>query len=146
MAVGNRDLIRALLKIKQNTDSGPFGAIQDAAVYALRSGGKLAEANRRMYQRRRDAFCDELGRLGWDIPRPQATFYVWARVPTGCDRVTGGESVSLSFTKKMLANCGVMCAPGVGFGQAGEGYVRFALVAEESKLRVAAKRIGTWLQ
>jgi LL-diaminopimelate aminotransferase len=145
MAVGNARLIKALLKIKHNTDSGPFGAIQDAAVFALRSGAKFAAANRAMYRQRRDTFCGELVRHGWGVALPDATFYVWTRVPAGHETAPAGESPSLNFTRKMLSNCRVMCAPGTGFGQYGEGFVRFALVAPEPRLKEAAKRIGNWL-
>jgi len=145
MAVGNARLITALLKIKQNTDSGPFGAIQDAAIYALQSGARFAGVNRLMYRRRRDAFCGELVGHGWNVGLPEATFYVWTRVPPGHETVTAGESASLIFSRKLLSNCRVMCAPGVGFGQYGEGYVRFALVAREQQLKEAARRIGRWL-
>lgn len=145
MAVGNPQLVQALLKIKQNTDSGPFGAVQDAAAYALRSGAKLAEANRRLYRRRRDVFCSTLAKHGWEVPVPEATFYVWARVPEQF-RTAGGESLSFGFTKQLLVNTGVVSAPGVGFGAAGEGYVRFALVADEKRLKKAAERIGRWLE
>jgi len=145
MAVGNARLIKSLLKIKQNTDSGPFGAIQDAAIFALQSGAKFAAANRLMYRRRRDAFCGELARHGWSVNPPEATFYVWARVPPGHDTAPVGESVSLNFTRKLLSNCRVMGAPGTGFGQHGEGFVRFALIAPEKQLKEAGRRIGKWL-
>ena len=145
MAVGNAQLIKALLKIKQNTDSGPFGAIQDAAIFALQNGAKFATANRAMYKRRRDAYCGELVRHGWGVALPDATFYVWTRVPAGYDTAPAGESVSLNFSRRMLSNCRVMCAPGTGFGQYGEGFVRFALVAPEQRLKEAARRIGNWL-
>jgi LL-diaminopimelate aminotransferase len=145
MAVGNRALLAAMLKIKQNTDSGPFGAVQDAAAWVLRRGASLARQNREMYRRRRDVFCDELKRSGWAVPKPEATFYVWARVPEHLAAAPAGESASVTFTRKLLVNCQVMTAPGAGFGQYGEGYVRFALVADEKKLGLAAKRIGAWL-
>ncbi len=145
MAVGNRALIAALLKIKQNTDSGPFGAIQDAAAFALRRGESLIRQTRQLYKERRDAFCDELARAGWAVPRPAATFYVWAPVPPQAGTARPGESASASFVRRLLVNCQVMAAPGVGFGQHGEGYVRFALVADRRKLVLAAKRIGSWL-
>jgi len=152
MAVGNARLIKALLKIKQNTDSGPFGAIQDAAIFALTSGAKFAAANRLMYKRRRDSFCGELVRHGWGVSLPEATFYVWTRVPPADQRIQSpesriqsAESASLDFSRKLLANCRVMCAPGVGFGQYGEGFVRFALVAPEKQLKEAARRMGRWL-
>jgi LL-diaminopimelate aminotransferase len=145
MAAGNEAMIQALLKVKQNTDCGPFGAIQDAAAYALRFGAKLAAQTRRMYRKRRDVFCDELAKSGWALPRPEATFYVWAKVPAQLAFPLPGESVSMTFTRKLLVNCQVMAAPGVGFGRYGEGYVRFALVADEAKLRKAARRIGKWV-
>jgi LL-diaminopimelate aminotransferase len=148
-AVGNPQLVQALLKIKQNTDSGPFGAIQDAAIYALRSGSKLAEANRRMYRERRDVFCDTLAQSGWEVPKPEATFYVWTKVPGGFNgsMVQGAKgSESFDFTKKLLLDCRVVCAPGVGFGQAGEGFVRFALVDDKKRLAKAAERIGRWVR
>jgi len=145
MAVGNKAMLQSLLRIKQNTDSGPFGAIQDAAAFALRSGARLAEANRKMYRERRDAFCDELAKAGWAVPKPEATFYVWARVPATVAFAQAGESVSMSFTRKLLVNCQVMAAPGIGFGQYGEGWVRFALVTDTARLRRAARKIGKWV-
>lgn len=135
LVAGNARLVQALLKIKQNTDSGPFGAVQDAAAWALSHGSKLAAANRALYRRRRDAFCGTLAECGWPVPVPQATFYVWARVP---DRSEG----SFEFVKRLVRECRVVAAPGVGFGAAGEGFVRFALVAEEARLREAARRVG----
>jgi LL-diaminopimelate aminotransferase len=156
MAVGNPRLVAALLRIKQNTDSGPFGAIQDAAAWALSHGSRLAEANRRLYRRRRDAFCDTLAECGWEVPKPEATFYVWARVPKALktsegrdqrpETRSGTESESFWFTKEMLAGCRVLCAPGVGFGATGEGHVRFALVTDEKRLAGAARRIGAWVK
>ncbi|MEO0073069.1 MAG: aminotransferase class I/II-fold pyridoxal phosphate-dependent enzyme [candidate division WOR-3 bacterium] len=142
MAVGCRSLIAALLKIKQNTDSGPFGAIQDAAAWALKHGSKLAEKNRRTYQRRRDLFCQALARNGWTVPVPAATFYVWAKLP---DSSAQQELDDALFVQKMLKYCRVMAAPGSGFGQCGRGYVRFALVANGRLLQEAAARIGRWL-
>lgn len=142
MAVGNARLIQALLKIKQNVDSGPFGAVQDAAAAALRSGERLARSIRRVYRERRDAFCGALTAAGWPVSVPAATFYVWTRVPEGR---AGGKSPSVEFVRDMLLNTRVMAAPGVGFGAAGEGFVRFALVADKAVLVRAAKRIGQWL-
>ncbi len=142
MAVGNPRLVQALLKIKQNTDSGPFGAVQDAAAFALKSGARLAAATRRVYRERRDRFCGALERAGWAVPRPEATFYVWARVP---ERFAGAKSPSAECARALLAGARVMAAPGAGFGAYGEGYVRFALVAPAARLEQAARRIGKWL-
>jgi len=163
MAVGNPGLIKALLKIKQNTDSGPFGAIQDAAAYALDHAEALSRNTRQLYRRRRDVFCSELAKHGWNVPVPEATFYVWARVPTEKDsRGQGvkGSSRTLDssnprtlepfsndyrFVLDMLRQCKVVAAPGSGFGRYGRGYVRFALIRDESRLRTAAARIGKWI-
>jgi len=144
MAVGNRQLIQALLKIKRNTDSGPFGAIQDAATVALRRGTRLTAAIRRMYRQRRDTFCTELQKAGWPVAKPEATFFVWARLPDWF-RARKNGSRSWAFVERLLLSCRVMAAPGNGFGAAGEGYVRFALVQPEAQLRKAAVRIGRWL-
>jgi len=136
MAVGNKGLIQALLRIKQNTDSGPFGAIQDAAIYALNHSEKLAAETRKLYLRRRNIFCDELAHFGWQIPKPAATFYIWTKVPN--------KSNSYNFALSLLKYCRVITAPGIGFGRYGKGYIRFALVQNEKRLRQAAKRIGRW--
>jgi len=138
MAVGSPDLLRALLRIKQNTDSGPFGAIQDAAAWALDHGDRLAARNRALYRSRRDAFCGELAGSSWPVPAPEATFYVWAPVPGGQD--------AYRFTLDLLRECRVIAAPGVGFGHHGKGFIRFALVQDEKRLRTAARRIGRWLK
>lgn len=134
-AVGNPVLLQSLLKIKQNTDSGPFGAIQDAAAYALDHAEELSAGVCRRYRRRRDAFCAELSRQGWPVPCPQATFYVWART----------KGPDYPFVLEMLKKTKVVAAPGSGFGRFGRGYVRFALVQPELRVREAARRIGRWL-
>ncbi len=151
MVAGNSGLIRALLRIKQNTDSGPFGAIQDAAAWAFDHAARFAEANRRLYRRRRDVFCSELARAGWPVPVPEATFYVWSRLPErlGHDPISADGNGScpapdFRFVLAMLKACKVVAAPGSGFGRHGRGYVRFALVAPEARLREAARRIGRW--
>lgn len=137
-AVGNPGLVRALLRIKQNTDSGPFGAIQDAAAWTLAHGDSIAARHRKVYRRRRDVFCSGLRRAGWDVPVPGATFYVWTRPP-------GKVRDDYAFALDLLRECRVVCAPGVGFGRHGRGFVRFALVQPEKRLREAARRIGKWL-
>lgn len=157
MVAGNPGLIGALLRIKQNTDSGPFGAIQDAAAWAFDHAEGFASANRGLYRRRRDLFCSSLARAGWPVPVPDATFYVWTRVPgadRGCEpqRHRAGSkhrtmpADDFRFVLAMLKACKVVAAPGSGFGNYGRGYVRFALVAPEQRLREAARRIGAWLQ
>ncbi|MEO0081566.1 MAG: aminotransferase class I/II-fold pyridoxal phosphate-dependent enzyme [candidate division WOR-3 bacterium] len=143
MAVGNPKLVSALLKVKQNTDSGPFGAIQDAAAYALDRAEALSRNTRLLYRRRRDLFCSELARHGWSVPVPEATFYVWTRVPE-IEGVTAYDDGR--FALDLLRECKVVAAPGSGFGRYGRGYIRFALVQPAPRLCEAARRIGRWLE
>lgn len=145
MAVGNRNILSALLKMKQNVDTGPFGAIQDAAVFALRNYARLTPKIREVYRKRRDEFVFRLNRWGWRVMAPEATFYIWAKLPELWDKKERG-STSYGFVKEMLESCRVLGAPGAGFGNAGEGFVRFALVAPQSQLIIAAERIGRWLK
>lgn len=144
MAVGNRNILSALLKMKQNIDTGPFGAIQDAAVFALKNYTRFATQIREVYRKRRDVFVLRLNRQGWRVMAPEATFYIWAKLPDFWNKKEKG-STSYGFVKEMLKSCRVLGAPGVGFGNAGEGFVRFALIASQSKLIIAAERIGRWL-
>ncbi len=134
-AVGNANLISALLKIKQNVDSGPFSAIQATALYALNQTERLTEAIRARYKKRRDLLTDGLKRLGWAMPKPAATFFVWVKIK-------GNDS--MAFAKKLLRQSQIMIAPGIGFGKYGEGYIRFALVVSENKIKQAIKRLGLW--
>jgi LL-diaminopimelate aminotransferase len=131
---GNRNIIRALLKIKQNTDSGPFQAIQEAAVFALAHGDRFAAASRKLYRARRDALVAGLKARGWNVRPPRATFYVWAHIPEGND--------SFAFTKRLLAEHQILVTPGRGMGKYGEGYVRFALTMPETRIREAIRRMA----
>jgi LL-diaminopimelate aminotransferase len=132
--VGNAKMIRSLLAIKQNTDSGPFQAIQQAGVYALQHGERFAAANRELYRERRDALVTGLNSLGWNVKPPPATFYVWARIPEPVD--------SLAFTKQLLSRHQVLVTPGIGMGKAGEGYVRFALTVPKPRIALAIRRMA----
>lgn len=131
-AVGNADVIRALSEIKKNVDSGVFTAIQYAGIEALKSYHSLVDDIRGIYQDRRDVLVKGLSSLGWEVTKPKATFYVWASVP-------GGQS-STGFATSLLENVAVAVAPGVGFGRHGEGYIRFALTAEKSRIEEAVGR------
>jgi len=133
-ACGNAGVINGLAKVKDNYDSGVFSAIQEAGVCALTSSQKCVEDMRRMYQGRRDVFVGALTALGWKVNKPQATFYVWARVPQG---YTSAKAVS-----RLLDDAGIVCTPGSGLGPSGDGYVRFALTVPEKRLRQAAERIA----
>jgi len=137
-AVGNARMIAALLKIKRNTDSGVFVAIQRAAQTALELVGEVGKEIRALYKSRRGALLAGLNQLGWVIPSTKATFYVWAQVPHK-------DSSSLEFARKMLAETGVLVTPGIGFGEAGEGYVRFSLTLDRAQIQEAVDRLGKWL-
>ena len=132
-AVGNPEVLSGLGKVKTNLDSGVFQAIQEAAIVALRMNQKSLSAIRETYRQRRDVLYDGLKRLGMDLTKPVATFYLWAKVPPGFD--------SMHFAARMLDKAGVLATPGNGFGEAGEGYVRFALTARIERIREAVDRI-----
>ena len=139
-AVGNRTLIGALTRVKSYLDYGAFTPVQAAAVAALNGPQDIVEQNRRLYKGRRDVLVDCFGRAGWDIPPPQASMFAWAPVPEQF-RAAG----SMEFAKRLLAEAGVAVAPGVGFGEEGEGYVRIALVENEQRLRQAARGVKKFL-
>ncbi|MBF0558622.1 MAG: LL-diaminopimelate aminotransferase [Nitrospirae bacterium] len=131
--VGNRDIIAGLGKIKTNLDSGAFQAIQEAGVAALKTDDSALSWIRSTYQERRDILFDGLRKLGFELKKPEATFYVWARVPSGFD--------STSFVTHLLEKTGVLGTPGVGFGAPGEGYIRFALTQSIERIEEALNRI-----
>jgi LL-diaminopimelate aminotransferase len=133
MAVGNKDVVAALRAVKSNLDSGVFGAIQDAAIAALDYEGDFVQKQNAMYRARRDALCDGLARLGLDVPRPQASFYVWIPVP--------GGMTSTAACNMLLDQCDVVATPGNGFGSPGEGYIRAALTVDVARIYEAVKRI-----
>lgn len=130
---GNPGLIKGLATIKDSMDSGAFQAVQEAGIAALQGPESFTEEMRRLYRRRRDLFVDAMTQAGWSLRKPTATFYVWARTPEGLP--------STQVAGRLLEEAGVVCAPGVGFGPSGEGYVRFALTVEEPRLREAVQRI-----
>ncbi|MEW6001402.1 MAG: LL-diaminopimelate aminotransferase [Nitrospirota bacterium] len=136
-AVGNRNILAGLGKIKTNLDSGVFQAIQEAGIVALATGDESLSGIRNTYQERRDAFYKGLKSLGLHVYKPEATFYVWTRVPAGFD--------SSGFVVQMLERVGVLGTPGNGFGESGEGYVRFALTESLEKIKEAIERIKTVL-
>lgn len=133
-AVGNRELIESLRKIKTNLDYGLFTAVQKAAIAAMTLDEKeYIEQVRATYQRRRDLFVAGMNSLGWAIKKPSASLYVWLPVPRGFD--------STEFTMHVIEKTGVVFAPGISFGELGEGYVRAALVAGEARLGEALDRL-----
>jgi len=139
--VGNAEMVRALATIKTYYDYGMFQPIQIAAIVALRHTDAAVEAQARVYQRRRDVLCEGLERLGWPIVRPRATMFVWAKIP----EPWASQMTSFDFSMKLLEEGDVVASPGAGFGPAGEGYLRMALVENENRLRQAVRQIGRCL-
>ena len=132
-AVGNREIIAGLGKIKTNLDSGVFQAIQEAAVTALNTDDKILTGIRKTYQDRRDVLYSGVKDIGITLPKPKASFYLWANIPKGFD--------SSSFVAHILEKAGVLATPGNGFGSHGEGYVRFALTVSVEKIKEAVEKI-----
>jgi alanine-synthesizing transaminase len=130
---GRADVVGALARLKSYLDYGSFQPLQIAATVALRDArGRPAEVAA-IYEGRRNALCDNLSRIGWDVPRPKATMFVWARIPTGEE--------AQPFALRLLREAHVAVSPGSGFGADGEGYVRFALVENEQRIAQAVRGI-----
>ncbi len=139
--VGNRDVVGALIKIKSYLDYGMFQPIQIASIIALKGPQRCVKEISDMYQSRRDVLVDGLAKAGWPIEKPKATMFVWAEVPERFRKLG-----SLEFCKRLIKEAGVAVSPGIGFGDHGEGYVRFALVENEHRIRQAVKGIKKVLQ
>jgi len=132
-AVGNADVIAGLRKVKSNLDSGAFQAVQEAGITAMAGPQDSVDALRRLYAERRDVLVSGLNDIGWAVDKPKATFYVWAAIPD--------ESPALEFSLKLL-DAGVVVTPGIGFGDYGEGYVRFALTVPVGMIEEAIRRLA----
>jgi alanine-synthesizing transaminase len=139
-AVGNPALIGALGRVKSYLDYGAFTPVQAAAVAALNGPQDIIDFNRQLYKSRRDCLVESFGRAGWEIPPPEASMFAWAPIPKAY-RAMG----AMEFSKRLLAEAGVAVAPGVGFGEEGEGYVRIALVENEHRIRQAARGVKGFL-
>lgn len=135
-AAGNREIIEALARIKGYYDYGIFAPIQVAAIMALRTPEDTVMENAAVYQKRRDVLVDSLNRIGWKVPKPQASMFVWAPIPEAWQHLN-----SLDFSMKLLNEAEVCVSPGAGFGHNGEGYVRIALVENEDRIRQAVRQI-----
>jgi alanine-synthesizing transaminase len=140
-AVGNKTLISALTRVKSYLDYGAFTPIQAAAVAALNGPQDIVESNRKLYKSRRDVMVESFGRAGWELPPPEASMFCWAPIPPALAHLG-----ALEFSKQLLTHAQVAVAPGVGFGEEGEGYVRLALVENEHRIRQAARNIKRYLQ
>ncbi len=130
-AVGNSEILAGLGKVKTNVDSGAFEAVQEAGIAALSGPQDCVREMNRVYKERRDALIAGLNRLGLDVKPPRATFYVWVKV----------KGRSLDFTRMLLEKAGIVATPGVGFGEYGEGYIRFALTQSVERINEAVERM-----
>ncbi|RKU23299.1 aminotransferase [Candidatus Poribacteria bacterium] len=135
-AAGNREIVEALARIKGYYDYGIFAPIQVAAIMALRTPEDTVTENAAVYEKRRDVLVDGLNRIGWKVPKPQASMFVWAPIPEAWKHLS-----SLEFAMKLLSEAEVCVSPGAGFGHNGEGYIRIALVENEDRIRQAVRQI-----
>lgn len=136
--VGQPDAVHALRLLKSNIDYGVFKAVQEAGIAALEEDMEQEHSVAALYEKRRDIVIDGLAAVGWTIPKPRATMFIWARIPEGW--------TSRQISREMLYAVGVVVIPGDAFGSEGEGYVRIALVQDEDKLNEAVRRIGEFLR
>jgi len=138
-AIGNAEVIKALRQVKAAIDFNQYLGILNGAIEALTGSQTAVEKTVNTFKLRRDRFIQALARIGWQVPTPQATMYVWAKLPAPW------QNSSIDFSTKLVAKTGVAVSPGAGFGKAGEGYVRFALVKDPEILELAAEKISAFL-
>ncbi|MCX2981789.1 alanine transaminase [Halieaceae bacterium IMCC14734] len=134
--VGNHQLVGALARMKSYLDYGMFTPVQVAAISALEGDQSCVEEIRQLYLSRRNVLCDGLNSAGWPVVPPKATMFVWAEIPEFYR-----EMGSLEFSKKLLRDAQVAVSPGIGFGEYGEGFVRFGLIENEHRTRQAIRNI-----
>ncbi|GHT40187.1 aminotransferase [Planctomycetales bacterium] len=139
---GNADIIRALATIKTYYDYGVFSPLQIAAITAIRHTDKAVESQAKVYQKRRDVLCQGLERLGWNVEKPKASMFCWQEIPKNWQK----KMSTFDFAMKLLAEANVVVSPGSAFGEAGEGFMRLALVEKEDRLRQAVRQIGRALK
>lgn len=135
-AVGNRELINALARLKSYFDYGVFQPIQIASIIALNGPRDCVDQIREIYKIRRDILCEGLNKIGWDIEKPKGTMFVWAKIPDAFKNLG-----SIEFSKLLLKEAKVAVSPGIGFGEYGEGFIRFSLVENEHRIRQAIRGI-----
>jgi alanine-synthesizing transaminase len=140
-AAGNHALVSALARVKSYLDYGLFGGAQIAAAAALNECDDFPAQVCAKYRRRRDALVRDFGAAGWPIPSPAASMFAWAPIPD-----VARHMGSLEFARRLIEDAGVCVSPGIGFGRAGEGYVRIALVEDEARVKLAADRIAPFLE
>ncbi|MCE5195488.1 MAG: aminotransferase class I/II-fold pyridoxal phosphate-dependent enzyme [Nitrospiraceae bacterium] len=139
--IGNKDIVGALTKIKSYLDYGMFQPIQIASIVALRGPQDCVEEFRKTYESRRNELIKGINNAGWNVPAPKATMFVWAEIPEQFKKLG-----SLEFSKLLIKEAGVAVSPGIGFGEGGDSYVRFALVENELRIKQAVKGIRKVLQ
>ncbi|MEH2127787.1 LL-diaminopimelate aminotransferase [Nostoc sp.] len=138
-AIGNAQLINALRQVKAAVDFNQYRGILNGAIAALTGPQAGVKSAVTTFQGRRDAFISALHRIGWNVPTPQATMYIWAKLPSPW------SENSVEFCTQLVKQTGVAASPGAGFGKSGEGYVRFALVHEPPLLEIAVERMAEFL-
>jgi alanine-synthesizing transaminase len=134
--VGNAEIVQALTKLKSYLDYGTFQPIQIAAIVAMNEAPEYPKEIREIYQARRNALCDGLNRIGWEIVPPRGTMFVWAPIPEPYR-----DMGSLEFSKLLINDAEVATSPGLGFGPGGDGYVRFALIENEQRTNQAVRNL-----
>jgi alanine-synthesizing transaminase len=139
-AAGNKSLIAALARIKSYLDYGAYTPVQVAASAALNGPQDCIDEIRGIYQSRRDVLVESMGRAGWEIASPPASMFAWAKLPEQYR-----EHGSMEFAKQLLVHAKIAVAPGIGFGEYGEGYVRIGLVENEHRIRQAARNVKKFL-
>jgi len=134
--VGNPQIVAALTKLKSYLDYGTFQPIQIASIIALNEASEYPKEVNEIYHARRNALCDGLNRIGWQLEKPKGTMFVWAPIPEPYQ-----EMGSLEFAKFLVTDAEVATSPGVGFGRGGEGFVRFALIENEQRIHQAVRNL-----
>ncbi|MBI2856552.1 MAG: aminotransferase class I/II-fold pyridoxal phosphate-dependent enzyme, partial [Chloroflexi bacterium] len=136
MAVGNAEMVNALMRVKSNLDSGIPQAIQYAAIEALQGPQDCIEEHNRIYQRRRDRLVTTLRQIGLEVAVPRASLYVWAKLPQGWK---SGE-----FAAMLLEDKDIVVTPGAGYGKYGEGYIRLSITLSDEQLEKGLQRLASW--
>ncbi|MDR3181794.1 MAG: aminotransferase class I/II-fold pyridoxal phosphate-dependent enzyme [Planctomycetaceae bacterium] len=139
---GNPDIVRALATVKTYYDYGVFSPLQIAAITAIRHTDRAVEGQAKVYQKRRDVLCSGLQRLGWNVDKPKASMFVWQQIPPEWQK----KMSTFDFAMKLLGEADVVVSPGSAFGEAGEGYMRLALVEKEDRLRQGVRQIARALK
>ncbi|MEP6661429.1 MAG: aminotransferase class I/II-fold pyridoxal phosphate-dependent enzyme, partial [Acidimicrobiales bacterium] len=134
--VGNAEVVAALVKLKSYLDYGTFQPIQIAATVTMNEATDFPAEVCAIYQSRRDALCDGLARIGWEVAKPRGTMFVWAPIPEPY-----AEMGSLEFSSHIVEECEVATSPGIGFGPGGDGFVRFALIENEQRVAQAVRNL-----